>query len=58
MTNKTTKTNNEQRKKSLAEQMWLHYYNNTLLKEGLINERDYRRMKNSINTRKSSERER
>ena len=45
---------NEQRKKSVAEQIWLHYYNQTLYEQGVITETERNRMKNLINNCGSS----
>ncbi len=39
----------EQTKKSMAEQIWLNYYNQTLFENGLITEAERNRMKNMIN---------
>ena len=39
----------EQKKKHAAEQIWLHYYNQTLFEKGLITETERNRMKNLIN---------
>ena len=39
-------------KKVLVEQMWLHYYNNTLFQKGIITETERNRMKNLISCRK------
>ena len=39
----------EQKKKYAAEQIWLHYYNQTLFEKGLITETERNRMKNLIN---------
>lgn len=39
----------EQKKKHVAEQIWLHYYNQTLFEKGLITETERNRMKNLIN---------
>jgi len=39
----------EQTKKSMAEQLWLNYYNQTLFENGLITEAERNRMKNMIN---------
>lgn len=40
---------NEQRKKQVAEQIWLLYYNETLYEKGLITETERNRMRNKIN---------
>lgn len=47
-------TSNEQWKKSVAEQIWLHYYNQTLYEQGVITETERNRMKNLINNCGSS----
>lgn len=39
----------EQKKRHAAEQIWLHYYNQTLFEKGLITETERNRMKNLIN---------
>ncbi len=46
---------NEQRRRSAAEQLWLHYYNQTLFDKGLITESERNRMTNRINARKERE---
>ena len=48
----------EQNKKSVVEQLWLHYYNQTLHDKGMISDHDYSRMKAKINSRKASSMER
>ena len=48
----------EQQKKSVAEQLWLHYYNQTLYEKGLITERERNKMNHKINARSSSDRDR
>lgn len=44
----------EAEKRNVVEKMWLHYYNNTLLEQGLITETQHRKMRVSINSRKPS----
>ena len=44
----------EQRKKEMAELMWLNYFNQTLFEKGLINENERNRMKNNISRRRPS----
>lgn len=44
----------EAAKRNVVEKMWLNYYNNTLLEKGLITESQHRKMRVSINSRKSS----
>ena len=39
----------EQKQRHAAEQIWLHYYNQTLFEKGLITETERNRMKNLIN---------
>ncbi len=39
----------EQKKKQVAEQIWLLYYNETLYEKGLITEMERNRMRNKIN---------
>ena len=46
--------NSGEKKKSLAEQMWLSYFNHVLFEKGLISEQERNRMQNMINTRKPS----
>jgi hypothetical protein len=48
----------EQRKKEMAELMWLNYFNQTLFEKGLITEIERNRMKNSISRRRPSHRSR
>lgn len=43
-----------EKKKALAEQMWLSYFNHVLFKKGLITEPQRNQMQNIINTRKPS----
>ena len=43
---------NEQLRKAAVERMWLNYYNNTLLEQGLISENMHRKMKIQIASRK------
>ena len=45
-------------KQNIVEKMWLHYFNNSLLEQGLITETQHRKMKVSINSRKASAMER
>lgn len=44
---------NEQLRQAAVERMWLNYYNNTLLQQGLISADMHRKMKIQIATRKS-----
>lgn len=41
----------QQQKKSLAEQLWLHYFNAILYEKGLITESQRNRIYNMIDTR-------
>ena len=43
----------EQRRIEMAEKIWLHYFNDTLFKQGIITQREYNLMRNKINMRKS-----
>ena len=43
---------NEQLRKAAVERMWLNYYNNALLEQGLISAEMHRKMKVQIATRK------
>lgn len=43
---------NEARRRNVVEKMWLNYYNNELLAQGLITESMYRKMKVAISMRK------
>ena len=49
------KLSNEQKRRSAAERLWLHYYNQTLFDKGLITESERNRMTNKINARKHCE---
>lgn len=42
----------EQQKRSVIDQLWLHYYNQILHDKNMISDRDYSRMKAKINSRK------
>lgn len=41
----------EQQKKLMAEEMWLHYFNQTLLNRGVITEAERNRIANMIASR-------
>lgn len=41
----------EQQKKLMAEEMWLHYFNRTLLNKGVITEAERNRITNMIASR-------
>lgn len=41
----------EVQKQAVWEELWLNYYNDTLLKKGLITEQEHRMMKLKINSR-------
>lgn len=45
---------NEARRRCVVEKMWLNYFNNSLLEQGLITELEHRKMKIQINSRKPS----
>lgn len=42
---------NKLKRKTIIDEMWLHYYNDALLKRGLITETIHRKMKLEINLR-------
>ena len=42
---------NEQRRKIVAEELWLHYFNDTLLAKGVITEKEHLKMSLEINLR-------
>lgn len=44
---------NEALRRNVVEKMWLNYFNNTLLEQGLISESMHRKMKVEISTRRS-----
>lgn len=44
-----------QKKQSVIERLWLIYFNDTLLKQGLITEDEHRRMHTKIYERKPSQ---
>lgn len=46
------KERNEARRRNVVEKMWLNYYNNELLAQGLITESMHRKMKVEISMRK------
>lgn len=48
----------EQRKKDMAELMWLNYFNQTLYEKGLITEAERNKIKNDISRRRPSRRPR
>ena len=43
---------NEQARRNVVEQMWLNYFNNTLLEQGIITAEQHRKMCVRIATRK------
>ena len=45
---------NEAKKRAVIERMWLDYYNNSLLEQGLITEYQHQKMKALISSRMSS----
>ena len=46
-----SQTSNKLKRKAIIDEMWLHYYNDALLKRGLITETIHRKMKLEINLR-------
>ena len=42
---------NQEQKRQIGEQLWLHYYNQVLFDRGLITEDERNKMANRINTR-------
>ena len=44
----------EAARRNAVAKMWLHYYNNTLLEQGLITKEQHRKMKIQISCRKPS----
>lgn len=53
MTDKNTLVNQQQRR-YLVEKMWLNFYNDHLLKEGIITEAQHKKMQAMIISRKPS----
>lgn len=49
---------NEELRRNVVEKMWLNYFNNSLLEQGLISESMHRKMKVQISTRKPTNRTR
>lgn len=49
------KGKNEELRRNAVEKMWLNYFNNELLAQGLITESMYRKMKVQISTRKPTD---
>lgn len=47
----TSNRTDQQQKKSLAEQLWLHYFNSVLYEKELIAEAQRNRISNMINAR-------
>ena len=45
---------NEAKRRAVIEKMWLNYFNDGLLKQGMITEAEHRKMKLYITTRKPS----
>lgn len=58
MTPKHPSPVNEQQKQLVIEKTWLHYYNDTLLQQGLITDVQHRKMKSKINCRRNTTMER
>ena len=44
---------NEEREKNFADQAWLNYFNRSLYEQGVITEKEYKRMVEKIAARKS-----
>ena len=42
---------NAQRRKNVAEELWLHYFNDSLLTKGVITEKEHLKMNLEINLR-------
>lgn len=42
---------NKEQKRSIAEQIWLQYYNQVLFERGMITEEEHNRMANRVNAR-------
>ena len=51
MAKKNTVTDLERRRKIIAEEMWLKYFNQALFEQGKITERERNQMINKINAR-------
>ena len=51
MAKKNTAQNLEQRRKVIAEEIWLKYFNQALFEQGKITERERNQMINKINAR-------
>ena len=49
-----SKTSNEQRRREMAEKLWLNYFNDSLFQQGIITEAERNRIKNKIENRKPS----
>lgn len=49
----TQEQQNEQKRRKMAEQIWLHYFNRVLFEKGLITERERNRMTQRIENRKT-----
>lgn len=45
--------NNEAKRRTVVERMWLNFFNNGLLEQGIITPEQHRKMKVQIATRKS-----
>lgn len=50
----TQNLTNEQQRRNVVEKMWLNYFNNVLLENGMITPAQHRKMKLHISTRKPS----
>lgn len=53
MTEKNTMSN-EQRRRWIAEKMWLNFYNKHLLEQGIITDAQYKKMQIQISSKKPS----
>lgn len=54
----TPKSTAEAARRNAVEKMWLNFYNNSLLEQGLITPTQHRKMKVQINSRKPASLER
>ena len=49
-----SKSSNEQRRREMAEKLWLNYFNDSLFQQSIITEAERNRIKNKIENRKPS----
>ncbi len=49
-----SKSSNEQRRREMAEKLWLNYFNDSLFQQEIITEAERNRIKNKIENRKPS----